>query len=142
MTTNTLTKKIQLMRSDFSNHDIIPADAVHEFIELKTVLENQIKATWKALESYMVENNIKTLDVLTMAEKKAWKVTGQLPPRFYKQVVDTSRFAFMVEHGEKLPKGVSCTTSSYLTKTNRKVEVAWWLTKTLKFGCMRTLNVN
>ena len=116
-------KKLETMRSNLeSSKDIVPATAVREFIETKIALEKQIKATWKALESYMIDNGIKNLDCLTIAEKKTWKVKGELPPRFYKQVLDTSKLNFMFEHSNTIPKGASYTTSQYLTKTNRKVE--------------------
>jgi hypothetical protein len=123
MNATTSIKKFELMRSNLQTNDLVPAEAVREFMELKTAVEAQIKATWKALESYMVTNGIKNLDCLTVAEKKSWKIEGTLPPRFYKQVLDTSRLSDLVKHGDKLPKGASFTMGSYLTKTNRKAGV-------------------
>lgn len=118
-------KELALIRQDLGSNkvQIVATDKVREFMELKTSLEAEIKATWKAIESYMIDNNIKDVYNLTIAEKKTWKVTGQLPPRFYKKTLDTSRLNFDLQHDNKLPKGASFTTSKYLTKTNRKVEV-------------------
>lgn len=96
--------------------------AVKNFMEVKEAFEAELKATWKALESHMIENDIKNILNLTIAEKKIWKATGQLPPRFYKKVLDTSELSHLLKKGSKLPKGVSFTTKQYLTKTNRKVE--------------------
>lgn len=115
-------KKLETLRTNVeTNNSLVPAEAVHEFIELKTALEAQIKATWRALEDYMISNDIKHLDALTIAEKKSWEIKGTLPPRFYKQVVNTTKLNSMVKLGEKLPKGVTYTSGSYITKTNRRI---------------------
>lgn len=116
-------KELALIRQNL-NSGLTVTDKVKEFMELKTNLEAELKATWKAIEAYMIDNDIKDIYNLTIAEKKSWKATGTLPPRFYKQTLDTARLNFAYEHGDKLPKNASFTTTQYLTKTNRKVEVA------------------
>lgn len=119
-------KDLALIRHELAsnNVELVVTDKVREFMELKTTLEAEIKATWKAIESYMIENDIKDIYNLTIAEKKTWKVDGTLPPRFYKQVLDTSELNHLFEKGRKLPANVSFVKKPYLTKTNRKVEVA------------------
>lgn len=117
-------KNLELVKSNISG-SIVTTQNVRELIEIKSDLEMQMKAlkdVWKALEAYMLENDIKDLDVLTIAEGRAWKVTGTIPPRFYKQVLDTTELNHLFKTGKKLPKGVSCVPTKYLTKTNRKVE--------------------
>lgn len=123
MNTTTPIKKFELMRSNLETKDLVPADAVHEFLELEADILSQIKAVREALYTYMVDNKIKDLDVLTIAPKTSWNVKGKLAPRFYKQTLNTTKLNSMLKLGEKLPKGVSFTMGSYLTKTNRKAEV-------------------
>lgn len=117
-------KQLALVRADLTGKTVSASleSEVANMMAIKEAFDKEWKATFKALETYMIDNNLKTLYNLTIAEKKTWKATNQLPPRFYKQTLDTSRINFMFEHGDKLPKGVSFTTKQYLTKTNRKVE--------------------
>lgn len=120
MNTQAPVKKLELIRSNFTNELTID-QTVREFVTLKAQLEDEIKTTWKALETYMLEHDRKDIDCLTIATKKNWKVEGKLPPRFYKEVVDTSELKHLFDKGKKLPKGASFTTTKYLTKTSRKV---------------------
>lgn len=118
------TKALQTIRHQLDDNavEIVMTEAVTDFLALKADLEAEIKATWNAIEAYMLKNDIKTVGQLTIAERKSWKVQGQLPPRFYKQTLDTTRLNFMLEHGDNLPAGASYSVKPYLTKTNRKVE--------------------
>lgn len=119
-------KELSLIRHDLENNsvELVIDSKVKEFMELKTSLEAEIKATWRAIEAYMLDNGIKDIYNLTIAERKSWKVDGKLPPRFYREVLDTEMLSLMLERG-KLPKNVSYTKKPYLTKVNRKlVEVA------------------
>jgi hypothetical protein len=123
MNTPKAVKDLAIIRHELANNsvELVLNDAVKDFMELKSSIEGELKATWNALQDYMLDNDIKTIENLTIAEKKTWKAERQLPPRFYKQTLDTSRLTFMLEHGDALPKGVAFKTSKYLTKTNRKV---------------------
>lgn len=120
----TTPRTLALVRQELDNKALVPTleKDIAEMMAIKAAFDAEWKTTWKALEAYMIDNDIKDIYNLTIAEKKVWKAEGQLPPRFYKQTLDTSRLNFAFTHGDTLPKNVGFTTTQYLTKTNRKVE--------------------
>jgi hypothetical protein len=110
----------QLTTINTKGLDISKPKQFAEFVAQAQALSNVLEEAWGIVEQQMLERNVKQVKgdwgTLSIAERRNWKVTGQLPPRFYKQVVDTSKLNFMQAHGEKLPKGVSMSKSKYITK--------------------------
>lgn len=100
--------------------DISKPKQFAEFVEQAKALQNVLEEAWGIVEQQMLDRNVKQVKgdwgTLSIAERRNWKVTGNLPPRFYKQTVDTSKLNFMQAHGEKLPKGVVMSKSKYMTK--------------------------
>lgn len=100
--------------------DISKAKQFAEFVEQAKTLQNAIEEAWGVVEQQMLDRNVKQLKgdwgTLSIAERRNWKVEGTLPPRFYKQTVDTSKLNFLQKNGEKLPKGAIMSTSKFLTK--------------------------
>lgn len=89
------------------------------FVKQAKELQNILEEAWGAVEQKMLDHDVKSIKgdwgSLTIAERKNWK-GDKLPPRFYKQVLNTAKLNSMLKLGEKLPKGASYTTSQYLTK--------------------------
>lgn len=116
-------KELAVIRHDLESNkaELVLNEAVVDFLELKSSIEEELSATWKAIEGYMIDNNIKDVANLTIAERKSWKVAGELAPRFYKKTLDTSLLNFMASSGRPLPKNAKYSITKYMTKTNRKL---------------------
>jgi hypothetical protein len=104
---NTLLKRIDttdLMQSDWAG-----------FVATAKRMQAEVDEAWAAVEDAMRENGIDKMEGewgrVSFVSRKNWKVDGKLAPRFYKQVVNTTKLNSMESLGEKLPEGVSYTTS-------------------------------
>lgn len=110
----------QLSTINPSKVDITKAKQLAELIEQAQAAQTVLEGFWGAIEQQMLDRKVTTVKgdwgTLTIAERRNWKVEGNLPPRFYKQVVDTSKLNFLEAHGEKIPAGAIMSTSKYLTK--------------------------
>jgi hypothetical protein len=91
-----------------------------QFVAQAQALQNTIEEAWGVVEQQMLDRNVKQVKgdwgSLSIGTRRNWKVEGQLPPRFYKQTIDTAKLNFMQGRGEKLPKNAKLTTTKYLTK--------------------------
>jgi hypothetical protein len=100
--------------------DISKPKSFAEFVELAKELQGQLDLAWGVVEQQMLDRNVKSLKgdwgSATIGERKNWKATTELPPRFYKKSLDTSKLNFMLGHGDTLPAGAEFTTKQYLTK--------------------------
>jgi len=88
-------------------------------LQTAKALQSDLEAFWQLIEDEMKNHSIQSIKgswgSLSIAERKNWKATN-LPPRFYKQTLDTARLNSMYKLGDKLPEGASFTTSQYLSK--------------------------
>jgi hypothetical protein len=88
---------------------------------LKTDQE-RIDATWAQVKDVMVANNIKSVKgpwgSITIAERKVFKATDlkDVPAKFIKKVLDTTKVGSTFTLEGKLPKGVEMSITQYLTK--------------------------
>lgn len=100
--------------------DISKPSDFAKFVALAQEFQGQIDAAWGLVEEQMQNRNIQKIagdwGTISMAERKNWKATKQLPPRFYKQTLDTAKLNFLNKAGEKLPEGAEYTTTSYISK--------------------------
>lgn len=89
--------------------------------ELKDA-ETQIKATWKQVESVMIEHDIKSIKgdwgSITIAERTNYKAEDldAVPSKFLKKALDTNKIAAAFKLENKLPKGITTSVTQYLTK--------------------------
>jgi hypothetical protein len=100
--------------------DISNPATFESFVTQAKQLQNLLENAWGQVEEQMLNHNVKSIKgdwgSLTIAERKSWKATGDLPPRFYKQTLDTTKLNFMLNHGDTLPEAVEMKTTQYLTK--------------------------
>jgi hypothetical protein len=91
------------------------------FLSRKKEVDEQLAAFWKRVESEMIQLDIKTIKgpwgSLTIAERQNWKIDeAELPGKFFKKVVDTSRITKTYQLEGKPIKGAEPYTTKYLTK--------------------------
>lgn len=88
-------------------------------LQTAKTLESELQTFYATIQAEMEEHGIQSVKgdwgALTLATRKAWKA-DKLPPRFYKQALDTTKLNFLFNAGEQLPKGVRFTETQYLTK--------------------------
>lgn len=110
----------QLTTINTNKLDISKPAQFAEFVAQAKALANVLEEAWGVVEQQMLDRNVDKLSgdwgSISVAERKNWKATGQLPPRYYKTVLDTSKLNFLFKAGEKLPAGAEFTTSQYITK--------------------------
>ena len=91
-------------------------------------LESQLKEFWKGVEAQMIDKNIKSIKgdwgSLTIAERLNWKTTEELPAKFYKKVVDTTKLNATFRLEGKEIKGAIHSTSQYLMKRIKEIKNA------------------
>lgn len=94
-------------------------ETFESFVKQAKELQNVLEDAWTQIEDQMLKHNVTSIKgewgSLSIAERKNWK-GDKLPPRFYKQTLNTAKLNSMLKLGEKLPKGASYTTTQYLTK--------------------------
>jgi hypothetical protein len=68
----------------------------------------------------MEANDIKKIDgdwgYITLAERKLFVATGELPPRFYKRMLDSAKIKAHETMTGKLPENVATKSTLYLSK--------------------------
>lgn len=91
-----------------------------DFLAIQQEMTAEFDKTWEVIRERMEQYDIKKIDGdwghILIADRNNWQATGNLPPRFYKQVLDTTKLNFLHKAGGKLPAGVKLTKSHYLTK--------------------------
>lgn len=84
--------------------------------------QDQVNATWNEVEAKMIEHDIKSIKgdfgSLTIAERTTYKAFDltDVPPRFIKKVLDSTKVAAQAKLTNELPKGVTSSVTKYLTK--------------------------
>lgn len=92
-----------------------------EFLARQKSVNQQLADFWKRVETEMIDLDIKTIKgdwgSLTIANRQGWKVDEkELPAKFFKKVVDTTRITKTFQLEGKAPKGAEPYTTKYLTK--------------------------
>ena len=110
----------QLTTINTKKLDISKPAQFADFVAQAKALQNVLEEAWGIVEQQMLDRDVKQLKgdwgTISIAERRNWKVVGNLPPRFYKQTVDTAKLNFLQKNGDKLPKGAVMSTSKYMTK--------------------------
>ena len=90
------------------------------FLQLQKDVNTKAAELWKEIEARMVDSNIKNVNgewgSVTIAEKLGWITTADLPPKFYKKVVDTKKLSDTFKLEGKEPKGANHAYTKYITK--------------------------
>jgi hypothetical protein len=88
-------------------------------LQTAKTLEAELQSFYEHIQAEMAVTGVTKLSgdwgSLTLATRKTWKAT-KLPPRFYKQTLDTTKLNFLYKSGENLPSGASFTKTNYLSK--------------------------
>lgn len=100
--------------------EIVQDDEFVAFVKAQKRLQEQLDNNWAMIQELMEKKNVATVKGnwghITLATRKTLNATQPLPPRFYKQVLDTSKLtAYKTMHGD-YPENVALTTSKYLSK--------------------------
>jgi predicted metal-dependent peptidase len=92
--------------------------------QVKTLKETEtkLKATWKNVETAMIENNVKSIKgewgSITIADRTNYKASDleEVPRKFIKKALDTKKVQAHQDLTGELPKGVTESHTKYLTK--------------------------
>lgn len=100
--------------------EIVQSDEFVAFVMAQKHMQDQIDNNWAMVQEFMEKKQIPTVKGswghITLADRKTLNAMIPLPPRFYKQVLDTSKLtAYKTMKGE-YPEGVKETHSKYLSK--------------------------
>jgi hypothetical protein len=91
-----------------------------KFLELQKSVNEHSAKVWKQVETAMIENDVKQLKgdfgTVTLAERLNWNTTDELPSKFYKKVVDTTKLSATFRLEGKAPKGAEPSYTKYITK--------------------------
>lgn len=91
-----------------------------EFVTRQKEIKAKIDDEWKKIELAMIKTDTKSIKgdwgSITIAERLNWETTDELPARFYKKVVDTTKLSGVYRLENKAPKGATPVYSKYLTK--------------------------
>lgn len=91
-----------------------------QFLQAQKEAKAQIAEVWAEIEKQMLAHDIKSIKgdwgTITIAERLNWKVTGELSPRYYKKVIDTTKLSTLFRLEGKAPEGAEPYYTKYLTK--------------------------
>lgn len=92
-----------------------------QFLDRQKAAQQQIAATWKNVESQMIQHDVKSIKgdwgSLTIAERLSWDIDSEeLQPKFVKKVPDTTKISATFKLEGKAPKGCTPKYTKYLTK--------------------------
>lgn len=91
-----------------------------KFLELQKSVNEHSAKVWKQVETAMIENDVKQLKgdfgTVTLAERLNWNTTDELPSKFYKKVIDTTKLSATFRLEGKAPKGAEPSYTKYITK--------------------------
>lgn len=100
--------------------DISKQASFAAFVEQAKEVQAQLDLAWGLVEQQMLDRDVKQVKgewgTISVSERRNWKATKELPPRFYKKSLDTARLNFMQKQGDKLPAGAVMTTTKSITK--------------------------
>ena len=111
-----LQQTLEQMEAELATNEVF-----QNFLTKQKEAQAQIAATWKKVEEQMIEHNVKSIKgewgSITIAERTNYKADlDELPAKFIKKVADTTKIGTFHKLENKLPKGVTISTTKYLTK--------------------------
>lgn len=100
-------------------------DQFKRFIEFQQTVREKSAEVFKNIEQTMIANDIKTVKgdwgSITVVERTNYKADlDELPAKFIKRTADTTKIALAHKLENKLPKGVTTTTTKFLMKKFKK----------------------
>lgn len=111
-----LQQSIEELEQELSKNEVFQT-----FLKKQKEAQAQISQTWKDIEQQMIDHDVKSIKgewgSITIAERTNYQADlDQLPSKFIKKVADTKKIATYAQLEDKLPKGVTISTTKYLTK--------------------------
>lgn len=101
-------------------HEIVQNQAFVDFVIAQKELQEQIDEGWAMLQTIMEDEKIPTIKGewghVTLATRVTLKAEIDLPPRFYKQVLDPSKVKAHKTLRGAYPDGIIETKTTYLSK--------------------------
>lgn len=96
-----------------------------DFLRIQAEVQAEIDATWAVVRERMEKYHVTKLSgdwgYITMAERKSFKATGKVAPRFFKLVLDSTKVSAYEKIAGHLPTGVDQTTTKFLQKRIKEV---------------------
>jgi hypothetical protein len=112
-------KDIKKMQSLTTRDIMKPSVKLVRALQQAKSLEAELARFYDSIEAEMVAHDVRSITgqwgSLSLATRKNW-TADQLPARFYKRVLDTTKLNHLYKSGEKLPKGASFSETVYFTK--------------------------
>lgn len=100
--------------------EIIQSEEFIAFVTAQKQLQEQIDTNWQLFQELMEQKHVASVKgswgYITLASRKSLKATRPLPPRFYRQVLDSSKLEAYKTMKGSYPEGVVETNSNYLSK--------------------------
>jgi hypothetical protein len=98
-----------------------------KFIEFQEMVRAKSAEVFKRIEQVMIENDIKSVKgewgSISLVERTNYKADmNEVPAKFIKKTLDTTKVAASHKLENKLPKGVTITTTKFLMKKFKKGE--------------------
>jgi hypothetical protein len=91
-----------------------------DFLSIQQQMTAEFDKTWEVIRDQMEQYGITKIDGdwghILIAERRNWVASDVVPPRFTKKVLDGSKIAAYFKLHNKVPTGISLTTTKYLTK--------------------------
>lgn len=120
----TLTAEVNTLETELRELDPKFQLFIEKQAELRLVQTKNQKA-WDQIKDAMIEYNIKTIKgdwgSVTVVERTNYKADlDEVPAKFIKKVIDTTKIAASHKLEGKLPKGVTTTTTKFLMKKFKK----------------------
>lgn len=104
-------------------HDLMTSNPqVGRFLQKQKEFTTKQAAFFQVIEDQMINNNIKSIKdwwgSLTIAERTNYKAPNidDVPPRFIKKALDTTKISAEFKLKNKLPKGIESSQSLFLQK--------------------------
>jgi hypothetical protein len=111
-----LQKSVESLELELSQNELF-----QNFLIKQKEARAEIDATWKLVEQQMINHDVKSIKgpwgSITIAERQNFKGNIEdVPAKFIKKTLDTTKVATYYTLEGKLPKGIERTTTKYLTK--------------------------
>lgn len=96
-----------------------------DFLRYQAEVQAEIEATWDVIKDRMDKYGVTKMSgdwgYITMAERKSFKATGKVAPRFFKQTLDSTKVSAYKKISGHLPAGVDQSTTKFLQKRIKEV---------------------
>lgn len=96
-----------------------------DFLRYQAEVQAEIEATWAVVRERMDKYDVTKLSgdwgYITMAERRSFKATGKVAPRFFKQTLDSTKVSAYEKISGHLPAGVDQSSTKFLQKRIKEV---------------------